>query len=97
MVYEMELPYNEIIDILDVKCIAGSTIGYTLPPGVYEISDINLMLMSLLPSEVNVKITTDDIRLKSNLTTNKTKKFTKKSCFLNKKLGFFRKPFNSTR
>ena len=35
------------------------------------------MLKSLLPNKVKVKITFDDIRLRSNLTTNKTKKFTK--------------------
>ena len=35
------------------------------------------MLKSLLPKEVK-KITVDDVGLKSNLTTNKTIKFTKK-------------------
>ena len=33
----MELTYDEIVDILDVKYIAGSTIGYTIPPGICEI------------------------------------------------------------
>ena len=45
------------------------------------------MLKSLLPKEVKVKITIDDVRLKSNLTTNKTIRFTKKS-FLLVILGF---------
>ena len=40
-----------------------------------------MMLKSLLPEEVKVNVTTDDIRLKSNLTTNKTIRFTKKSFF----------------
>ena len=74
----MELTHAEIVDILDVKHISGSTIGYTLPPGVYEVSDTDLMLKSSLPDKVEVKIRIDDIRLKSNLTTNKTKRFTKK-------------------
>ena len=52
MVYRLQLTYDEIINILDVKYRAGSTIGYTLPPGVYKIGDINLMLKSLLPGEV---------------------------------------------
>ena len=30
MVWRMELTYNEIVDILDIKYNAGSTIGYTL-------------------------------------------------------------------
>ena len=37
------------------------------------------MLKSLLPGKVKVKITIDDVGLKSNLTTNKTVVFTKKS------------------
>ena len=39
------------------------------------------MVNSLLPVEVNVSITIDDIRLGSNLNTNKTMKFTEKSFF----------------
>ena len=55
---------------------------------MYEISDINLMLKSLLPKEVKVNITIDDIRLKSNSTTNETIKFTKKIFFFYIILGF---------
>ena len=40
------------------------------------------MLRSLLPKEVKVNFTIDSVGLKSNLTTNKTKGFTKKSFFL---------------
>ena len=82
MVCRLQLTYDEIRDILDVRYIAGSIIGYTLPPGKYKISDINLMLKSSLPDEVKVKITIDVIRLKSNLTTNKVIKFTKRSSVL---------------
>ena len=39
------------------------------------------MIKSLLPNKVKVKITIDDIRLRSNLTTNKTLKFNEKSFF----------------
>ena len=80
MVYRLQLTYDEIIDILDVKYIAGSTIGYTLPVGIYEVSDNILMLKYLLPKEVKVNNTIDDIRLKSNLTTNKIR-FAKRSFF----------------
>ena len=45
------------------------------------------MVMSLLLDDVKVNITIDDIRLKSNLTTNKTIRFTKNSFFYTK-LGF---------
>ena len=81
MTYRFQLTYGEIIDILDLKYIPTTTIGYTLPPGMYEIIDINFMLKSLLPKDVKVNITNYDIKLKSNLTTNKTNKFTKKSFF----------------
>ena len=81
MVCRMQLTYDESVDILDVKHIAGSTNGYTLPPGVYEITDINLMLKLLTPNKVRVKFTFDDVGLKSNLTTNKTTTFSKKSFF----------------
>ena len=44
MVYRLVLTYDEIVEILDVKYIAGSTIGDTLPAGIYEICDINVTL-----------------------------------------------------
>ena len=87
MAFRMQLTYNEIVDILNVKYFAGSTIGYTLPPGVYKIKDINLLLKSLLPNEVKVNIKNNDTSLRSNLTTSKTIRFFKK-CFFNSLLGF---------
>ena len=83
MVYRLKLTYDQIVDILDVKYIVGSTIGYTLITGIYEISNIKLMLKPLLPNKVEVNITIDDFRLKSYLTTNKTIRFSKISlCFI---------------
>ena len=64
---------------MDNKNIAGSNIGYTLPCGIYEVFDDNSMLNSLLPNKAKINIENDDIRLKSNSTTNKTIKFTEKS------------------
>ena len=93
MIYRLRLTYDKIIDILIVKHIAGSTIGYTLPPGVYESSDFNLILKSSLSGKVKVILTFDDLRLKSNFTTNKTIRFTSKSffptisCFTESRLG----------
>ena len=79
MVYRFQLTYDESIDLLDIKYIPKTTIGYTLPPGIYVICDNNLMFKFSLPNEVKVKITNDQVRLKSNLTTNKAIRFTKKS------------------
>ena len=81
LVFRLQLTYHEIVDILDVKYIPRSNEGYTLVPGIYEVTDINMMLKYLHPKEVKVNITIDDVRLKSNLTTNKTIRFTKKSFF----------------
>ena len=52
MVFRNEITYYEVEKILDLKYIDRSTIGHTLPPGIYEISDINLMLKSILPKDV---------------------------------------------
>ena len=62
----MELTYDGILDFLDVKYIAGSTTGYTMPPRLSEITDSIFMLKSLLLNKVKVKVTIDDIRPKTN-------------------------------
>ena len=66
MVYSMDLSYDEIVDTLDVNYIAGSINGYTLPPGIYEITDISLMLKSSLPNKAKVKTTIDETKIKFN-------------------------------
>ena len=81
MVYRFQLTYDEIIDILDLKYIPRERIGYSIPPGMCEIININYMLKHLLPKEVKVDITIDDVRVKSNLKINQTLIFTKKSSF----------------
>ena len=80
MVYRFQLTYDEIIDFLDLKYIPTKRTGYSLTPGIYEITDNNLMLKRLLPNNVKIS-TTIDIRLKSNLNNNQTLIFTKKSFF----------------
>ena len=77
----MEILYSEVEKILDVKYFGASTIEYTLPIGIHKIGDNKSMLDNLLPNEVKVNITIDDIRLKSNLTTNRTITITKRSFF----------------
>ena len=81
MVCRFRLIYDEIIDILDLKYIPTTTIGYTLLPGMYEVIDFNFMLKFSHPREVKVNITIIDFMSKSNLTTNKTLRFTEKSFF----------------
>ena len=80
-VYRMRLSYDEIMDILDLKNIPTKRTGYSLNPGIYEVVDLNNSLNHILPNNVKVNITIDDIRLKSNLKSNQTLIFTEKSFF----------------
>ena len=77
----MRLSYDEIMDILDLKYIPTKRTGYSLNPGFYEVVDLNNTLKYILPDNVKVNITKDDIRLKSNLKINQTLIFTNKSFF----------------
>ena len=81
LVYRMRLSYDEIMDILDLNYIPTKRTGYSLNPGIYEVIDLNNTLKHILPDNVKANITIDDIKLKSNLNTNQTLLFTKKSFF----------------
>ena len=81
LVYRMRLSYDEIMDILDLNYIPTKRTGYSLDQGIYEIIDINNTLKHILPDNVKVNITIDDIRLKSNLKINQTLIFTERSFF----------------
>ena len=81
LVYRMRLSYDEIMDILDLKYIPTKRTGYSLNPGIYEVVDLNNTLKYILPDNVKVNITIDDIRLKSNFKINQTLISTEKSFF----------------
>ena len=81
LVYGMRLSYNEIMNILDLKYIPTKKTGYSLNPGFYEVIDLKNTLKHILPNNVKVNITIDDIRLKSNVKINQTLKFTERSFF----------------
>ena len=89
LIYRMQLTYIEIKDILDLEYISTKRIGSSLNPGIYELTDLNNTLKHILPDNVKVFITIDDIRVKSNLKTNQTFIFTEKSFFYTI-LGFTR-------
>ena len=76
LVYRMQLTYDEIMDILDLKYIYTKRTGYSLNPSIYEVVDLNNSLKHLIPDNVKVSVTIDDVRLKSNLKTNQTIIFT---------------------
>ena len=85
----MRLSYDEIKDILDLKYIPTNRMGYSLNPDFYEVVGLHNTLKYILPNNVKVNVTTDDIRLKSNLKTNHILNFTEKSFFYTV-LGFTR-------
>ena len=81
MVYRFQLTYDEVMDVLDLKYIPTRRTGYSLNPSIYEVIDLNNTLKHILPDNIKVNITIDDIRLKSNLKINQTLIFTEKSFF----------------
>ena len=82
LIYRMQLTYNEIIDKLDLEYTPTKRTRYSLNPGIYEVTDLNNTLKYILPDNVKVNVTIDDIRLKSNLKINQTLIFTEKSFFV---------------
>ena len=89
LVYRMRRPDHEIIDILDLKYNPTKRTGYCLNPAIFEVVDLNNSLKYILPDNVKVNITVEDVRLKCNLKTNQTLIFTEKSFFYTF-LGFTR-------
>ena len=89
LVYRIQVTYDENMDIIDLKYIPAKRTGYSLNPGIYEVVDLNNTLKNILPDNVKVNVTIDDIRLKVNLKTNQTLIFTEKSFFYTN-LGFTR-------
>ena len=82
LVYRLQLTYDEIIDVLDLKYIPTKRTGYSLNPGIYEVIGLNNTLIFILPNNVKVSITNDDVRLKSHLKIIQTLLFTEKSFFI---------------
>ena len=85
----MQLTYDEIIDILDLKYIPTKRTGYSLNPDIYEMVDLNNTLKHILPDNRKVNVSIDDISLKSNSKINQTLIISEKSFFYTF-LGFTR-------
>ena len=77
----MQLIYDEIIDILDLKYIPTKRIGFSLNPNIYNVVDINNTLKSILPDNVKISVTIDEKKYKTNFKNNLTIIFTDKSFF----------------
>ena len=81
MLYRMQLTYDEIIGVLELKFIPPKRIGYSLKPNICQTNDINKTLNYILPDNVEINVTIDEKSFKSNLKINQTLIFTKKSFF----------------
>ena len=81
LVYRMQLTYNEIIDILDLKYISTQRIGYSIEPNIYNVVDLNKTLKNILPNNVKIDITIDERKYKADLKINQTLILTNKSSF----------------
>ena len=81
LVYRMQLTYDEIIDILDLKYIPTKRIGYSIEPNIYNVVDLNKVLISILPNNVKMDISIDERKYKTDLKINQTLIFTNKSFF----------------
>ena len=60
LVHRMQLTYDEIIDILDLKYIPTKRTGFSLNPNIYNVVDINNILENILPDNVKINITIDE-------------------------------------
>ena len=89
LVYRMRLSYDDIMDILDLKYIPTKRMGYSIEPNIYNVVYLNKTLKNILPNNVKIDITIDERKYKTDLKSNQTLIFTKKSFFYTI-LGFTR-------
>ena len=81
LVYRMQLTYDEIIDILDLKYIPTKRMGYSIEPNIYNVVDLNKTLKDILPNNVKINVTIDERKYKTDLKINQTLISTNKSFF----------------
>ena len=60
--YRMQVTFVEVRDILDLNCIPTKRTGYSLNPSIYEVVDSNKTLKYILPDNVKISVTIDDVR-----------------------------------
>ena len=81
LVDRMQLTYDEIINILDLKYIPTKRTGYFIEPNIYNVDDLNKTLKNILPDSVKINISIDERKYKTDLEINQTLIFTNKSFF----------------
>ena len=81
LVYRMQLTYDEIINILDLKYIPTERTGYSIEPNIYNVVDLNKTLKNILPNNIKINVSIDERKYKTDLKINQTLIFTNKSFF----------------
>ena len=81
LVYRMQLTYDEIIDILDLKYIPTKRMGYSIEPNIHNVVDLNKTLKNILPNNVKINDSIDGRKYKTDLKINQRLIFTNKSFF----------------
>ena len=81
LVYRMQLTYDEIINILDLKYIPTKRMGYSIEPNIYNVVDLNKTLKNILPNKIKINVSIDERKYKTDLKFNQTLIFTNKSFF----------------
>ena len=77
----MQLTYDEIIDVLDLKFIPTKRMGYSIEPNIYNVVDLNKTLKNVLPHNIKINVSIDERKYKTDLKINQTLIFTNKSFF----------------
>ena len=75
----MQLSYDEIIDVLDLKNIPTKRMGFSIKPIIYNVVDLNNTLKNL--PDVKISVTIDEKIYKTNLKNIQTLIFTIESFF----------------
>ena len=60
LVYRMQLTYDEIINILDLKYIPTKRMGYSIEPNIYNVVDLNKTLKNILPNNIKINVSIDE-------------------------------------
>ena len=77
----MQLTYDGIIDILDLKFIPTKRMGFSIEPNIYNVVDLNKTLKNILRNNIKINVSIDERKYKTDLKINQTLIFTNKSFF----------------
>ena len=77
----MQLTYNEIIDILDLEYVPTKRMDYSIQPNIYNVVDLNKTFKKILPNNIEINVSIDERKYKTDFKINQTLIFTNKSFF----------------